>query len=545
MRNSKSLPKCDKDEKSQNRSAKRTNRGSKPKYKGKVDESKPKEISSDVNDPSYYYEDGNMLQQVTNYTFNQFLGVPLKLETLAQMSYNVANIMTVWLNPAVQPTTDDIYSSMYGINIAATKNYLYLSANNAKTTNYGPQDPMALLLGVRSVVELYGFIKRAFGVAYLYNTRNREYPSRLLANMHIDADDLRKNLASYRIRMNTDIALFDRIPFPKNIPILDKADKMYSGIYLDEASPMAQTYMFCPYSVWQINEAYNPQGIGLDTVVVYSNNIEQMDYYLSIFETLLASLANSSLLNYVYSDILRVCGDNNLFKLELIPENYGVLPAVNNETRIWLHNMMTVGAPIALDDMPTGMTTGMTGLNDVETNTNGDGLNYHPMFRLNNYDSDNASYLPFVDAVIDFETINPTIDEKVAATRLAARMDTVGVTTTGFVGVYSTGLPVLGDYYVVRVGIDDGSANETGLSSVYPYYDTLNATALRTINTRMCKLSQFNFGPLAYMTGKTNDSEGSRLYNIHGDINFFTTLNLDYMRQMRDAEMIAEFGFRF
>lgn len=530
------------------KSNKTNGKGYKPKYRKSKTNSKPKECvdsQEDVNDASYYYEDGNMLQQVTNYTFSQFLGVPLKLETIANMTYNVSNILTVWLNPSVQPTTDDLYSSMYGVNIAATKNYLYLSANNAKTTNYGPQDPMALLLAVRSAIEMYGFIKRAFGVAYLYNTRNREYPTRLLQAMGINADDLRKNLAEYRIRLNTDIALFDRIPFPKSVPMLDKALHMYEGIYLDEASPMAQTYMFCPMSVWQINEAYNPQGIGLETIKVRSGNIELMDYYISIFETLIAALANSSLLNYVYSDILRVCGDGNLFKMELVPENYGVMPNVNNETRIWLHNMMKVGTPLELDQIPTGLTSGITNSNDIETNSNGDGLNYHPMFKLVATQTDNVPFMPLVDGVVDFETISPSVDEKIAATRLAARMNSVGVGTTGFEGVYSTGLPVLGDYYVVMTLVDDGSSSTPSINSIEPYYDLQNAAGLKIINTRLCKMSQFNFGPLVYLTGTTNDNEGSRLYNIHGDVNYFTTLNVDYMQRMRDAEMVAELGFRF
>lgn len=531
--------------KKENKSNKKS---SQKKGKGKDKDKKDPDFKKDkfrVNDASLYYEDANLLGQVTSYSFEQFLGrfTELSEQVGDSCKFGPGNIMTVWLNPSVQTTDENRDTD--GINIAAVRNFLYQSASNMKNTNYVAADPMLLMNAIRSGIEYYTWIRRSFGLAYTFNLRNRDYPTTLLEQNLIDADDFRANLAEYLVRFNTLVALFDRVPFPTNVPILDKAAKIYDMIYLDEDSPMAQTFMFAPFSIWKIKEDYSPTGVGLETVKINTGATKTMKFYLDIFEDIIGALANSSLLNYIYADILKAQADKgiDLVKLETIPFGYTTSVGVSPEIRIWLHNCIVVGEPLDMDQMPVGWTTGRTGGNDMETNVSATGINYHPMFKLSNVANEIHSTQCLQNGVVDFETLNPSIEARVAATRLAARFKPKRCDDAGFEGVYSGDYPVLGDYYIVAMRLTT-AVGTTQVNTFYGNVDGMTTTNLLSTIRRLCWVDQFNFAPITYIGRGLPDNDGNYLHAVHGDLNYYTTLDYDYMKAMRDAEMLGEFTYR-
>lgn len=219
------------------------------------------------NDPNWYYLNAEIANQASSFSFDQFLGVNTPLNALTKSGVSsshqvpLPSIMTIELNPCPGNTL----SIQTGINMAALKMYTVLSSNNAKTTNYAPQDLTMLMLSLGEVISVMEHIRRTFGVAFTYNQRNRSMPKLLIQSMGFTPDDFLGNMAQHRLQFNSWVTAINKIPFLSNIAYFYKCADLYQKVYTDSESAMAQLYVFKPYSTWILNETYDDNGSGLET----------------------------------------------------------------------------------------------------------------------------------------------------------------------------------------------------------------------------------------------------------------------------------------
>lgn len=120
-----------------NSNSRRPGRDTKQKSDAVMDKTKYDE-STPVNDPNWYFTDQNLATQVSDFSFNQFTGVPFVYHSLSQSELSLATTMCIYLNPSAGYTPSQVPLSA-GINMQALRLYTELSANNAKTTNYAPR----------------------------------------------------------------------------------------------------------------------------------------------------------------------------------------------------------------------------------------------------------------------------------------------------------------------------------------------------------------------------------------------------------------------
>lgn len=553
------------------------NRNGKP-YKGKdrARDHKDRETPTDdkygnVNDTSFYYSNPEILNEVTNIAFNEYLGVPLNYSlgglTSKGCDVPITNMVSIYLNPSIQPTgfRSDVKQS--AINITGYKNYLLLSANNAKTTSYAPQDVTCLILAIGSVISMYSFLKRPFGCVYLINQRNRSYPELLFKTMGIDFDDFKSNVADYRIKFNQLIAMFDRIPFFSDIPYFQKCSELYSHVYVDDDSPLAQTYMFIPASTWKINEAYDPNGTGLETTwVVPKEDPQTHQYvtrsyseYLDIFQEMITRLATSTTFNAIFSDVLRVIsnGKGSTLRMEVVPESYALTPIINQEIRHWINNMKIVHVPGDFDMYPSSaIITGRTNQNDVGSAADQNGVIYNPIFSV--YGSDGlpdvnvsgatssvymaAATCCFERDVVNFDSMNPSIDDKVASTRLAVRGKVQFANAgSGSNGCYILNDIALGDFYCsgMKVFTDTTSIPKSIEDS---FTITTNTTTCEGVLEAFHLLDKLKYAPRKMVFHSQTGSNTNYLYAMSGDLCYYTMLDSHYMKRLKDVESLTEFA---
>jgi hypothetical protein len=531
---------------------KTSSNGRKGKFQGK-DEAKVDDYKSkpgDINDASVYYSNPELLSQVTNISFNEYLGVPVDLEnqfTLAKREY-VSNVTTFFMNPSVQPTGYQDSARYSSINTVAYKNYLLLSANNAKVTSYAPQDVTCLILAIGQVLAIYSYLKRPFGCIYLINQRNRSYPELLFKAMGIDYADFRSNVADYRIKFNELIAMFDKIPFFSEIPYFKKCMNMYSDIYIDEDTPLAQSYLFVPQSTWQINEAYNPNGTGLDTVwVVNKGTTRTFDELLGIFADMINALSTSTTFNAIFSDVLRVVsnGKGSTLLMELVSEAYTVTPVINAEIRHWINNAKFLHTPDDKDAFPGSIGIGATNSNDVASDASTNSILYNPIFSVfgGDHDAQTKSDDPIWKAIassyesdlINFDAMAPSIEDKVAATRLAVR-GSIEMVEAPLEGQYFYVLRNigLGDYYCSGVVIYDDVVTAP-ITVNENYTDGWNVTLVKIFD---------HFDKLKYAPRHTvyHNVPSNYVAGVSGDLTYYTTLNFAYMKRLKDVEALTEFA---
>lgn len=461
-----------------------------------------------INDPNWYFSNTMLAEQISNFSFNQFVGVPVDLGgSRINAKYVIPSIAVGYLWPSAGwvPLVDP---QRAGINVAGFKLYTELSARNSKTTSYAPQDVTILILALGSVLTMYSYMKRVFGISLVYNMRNRMYAKGLAEALGINFDDFIANRADYLTEFNHILNMINRIAFPANIPYFEKCRTLFDNVYVDSDNAMAQTVVTVPNTVWVFDEAYSQAGSGLRTRTVVDSNstghVKAFREYLNILRDQIMALLNSTTLNYIYSDVLAYAAKNPgtlMFNVQLVPTDYSIHPIVSDTFNMQWRNATIVGVPSETAHNPEYH---KTVYNDVVSDAEHNCVIYQPEFTAT------RAWMA-LDTVLDFSHDNPDVSEIVESTRLAVRADAVLDGET----YYSLDV-ALPDFYLAAVQIIGN--------------DVLNPIATLTSPIVFhTAITHFRYMPRVYQFG----GNGAFL-QVSGDTEYFTTVNKDYLMRMND-----------
>lgn len=505
-------------------------RGKKPYHN--VDKSDDKikieEDNSDVlqnrsrfGNPNWYFVDKTLAEQTSQYSFQDFIGSG----HLVGDSVTLPSIMKILINPSADSSLAG-YDKISTATLMARKLYNTLANSSGRVQNYAPQDVYTLLLALGEIISYISYLKRALGVAFTYNVRNRDFPSRIIEVMGIKADDLFKNLNAYRVELNTVITQANKIPFPANIAWFDKCNAIYEGLFQDNMSPMSQIYMLVPATTWILDETSYDQGTVLRTIPVnassktdYAPAARTMAWHINNIRDMIQALLTSATLNYIYGDVLNNATKfgTKLLYLNNIEESYTVMPQYDQEALLHIHNMILLGTPtidISNSEVPaTPLFATYTPYNDVFPNADTNSIVYNPVFNVGTTDAQRLEDLKIGEMnVVDFPFGVPDIIGKIEATRFQIRND-VGLGQGGkslafidqsnIAGLAATVLP---DHYPVRVTMY--SPDDTS------YFTFSCATSIT--NKQMHFLTKFDNAPLYYIS----DTETGMNY-LMGDVNYY------------------------
>lgn len=505
-------------------------KGSKSRNNGRQANRAKIEVGDYNNDPNWYYTDANVADQVSQLSMRDFLGVDCNItgpRGASSVDVYIPSIINVYLNPGagangvvVQQQQQYVPDNrMSGINMAGFRTYSKLAAFTGRALTYGPQDISIMILALGEVISCVEYLRRALGVAYTYNVRNRSYPSRLIDAMGIDHQDMFQNYALYRNRFNELVTRINQIPIPKGIAYFDKCASLYEHIYLDSDSPMAQTIVTVPFTTWTLNEQGSSLGSTLETTSWGRDGINQtwnyrpMSYYFNQLQVMVDSLLNSSTLNVVYADILnffnKVGGD--IWKFDYFIDGYQVIPEFNLGFLLQLHNATFTGVPNVPNMIGASSTNAriITPLNDVICDANNNQLLYNPGFSTGN---NNYSFRWVPDEVfVDFLNPNPTVTDRVEITRMISIPGpTYNDGTTEW--VVDGALP---DHYCVVMAYMNNDATT-------PQF-TVGSVISSWYNNRL-SISQLDYHPIHYIM----NSAGTGIDRfIDGELNYFTTVDYD------------------
>ena len=512
------------------------------KRPARVDKSKINKDSCDRlnssdrdNDPNWYFLDARVADQAGSFSFSNFNGVPADAQYAAfegatgeqawaniESTISVPSIMTFKMSPSAGNTE----SIQQGINLAGLKTYTQLSSMNAKTTAYAPQDVTILLLTLGEVISMLEHIRRAFGVAFTYNQRNRSLPHQLLRSMGFDADDFLENIAQHRLQFNSWITALNKLPMLDNIAYFYKCADMYQKVYLDSESAMAQVVLSRPYSTWILNEAYNDQGSGLGTKVL--PDVGTWAQWADIVNTQIESLFTSSTFNYIFSDILNLStkAGAKLMFMDYLDEGYSVIPEYNRNYSLQMHNVVVTGTTYVPNE-------NYSKDNDVSCSVDKNLIVYKPLFNI-----PDKKYIK--DPIVDFDVPQPNLVDRIEATRYIPTF--TGVDIDGSTPAMTAELP---DHYcnkfTISVFMGTRGWNDYDVTSSFVDYG-FSQTSPTWFNATYLLKSQFDWAPLVYMLGGTNIN--TKGMTIIGDVNYFTTLDDAWFARINDLTFQALFSLR-
>lgn len=495
------------------------------------------------NDPNWYFTDANVADQASTFAFDQYIGTNVKIgvtsqaagkETPSDATLKVPSILAM----VCSPSPGDVSAGVKGVNIAALRTYTQLSSRNAKTSNYAPQDISTLILAFGEVVSTLEHIRRAFGVAYTYNQRNRALPYRLLQTMGFDPDEFLKNQANFRMQFNSWITALNKVPFPTNIAYVYKCMDMYQRVYLDSDSQMAQVVFARPATTWVMNETAEDTGTVLVTndLPMYKNSTisdvtGSWKRWEAVVDSQISALLNSATFNYIFSDILMLHDKYGmpLTRLSYLEFDYAVVPEYNRNFMLQVHNATPIGYP--METAPGG---GFTNSNNVYHDPNFNILSYKPAWAAG---ADNYRYI--TTPIVDMDVPEASVVDRIEATRYIALSTMYKVGSTVYLGY------ALPDHYVNEFILYMGNG-EANSSADYSLSDEVVAWWPSTVNLGnrplFARISQIDWAPLLYYF---DDSDADDVQiGVVGDLNYWTTINKEWVQNVNDLAFQALFDLR-
>lgn len=504
-----------------NSGSKRDDRN-KDNYPGSQNQESNRELYKPTNNAAMYFSDLSLADQTTRFSFNQFLGDQKTLKVFGD--FPPSTVLSLAVNPSPGLTTgaDDA-----GVNIAGRRTYTKLSAGNAKTTLYAPQDVTTLILAVGEIISMIEVAKRAFRVVYTYDVRNKSIPRGIISAMGFDPEmcDAGK-IGPLRIDLNIAINSFNQVPIMKNISYFSKCAEIYANYYSDSESRMSQYYVFSPFSTWILDETGSQEGSVLRTQRVclgVAGLKQKMSEFIATIKNMIRAISDSSTFGYIYSDILRLVPAGEQYKIALLMENEVLLPVYDPMKLLQIHNSTAASAPSG----STYVKGRITPNNDVYPNVDNNGIQYLPSFNT----EDKWLYPQMsTELVVDFPHSmgDPDLDQRVDITRYQS---IIGIDEDNATNLGHSTLP---DHYVVFYAsfFNDSYRRIFGSRIIHSLPDP--NTKISDILEIVADLQKFDYHPFIRCE-YINPNEPSDITNVlFGDIDFFTTVDVSYLDRMND-----------
>lgn len=484
--------------------------------------------------PNWYFTDKALAEQTAQFSFQDFIGSG----TLVDNGVTLPSIMTISLNPSADNSLAG-YAGISTATLMARKLYNSLANTSGRTQQYAPQDVFTLLLALGEIISYVSYLKRALGVAFTYNVRNRDFPSKIIYCMGINAADLYANLNKYRVELNTILTQINKVPFPANIAWFDKCNALYEGIFQDNMSPMSQIYMMIPATTWILDESSYEQGTVLRTLPVtvssvdsYGSVVRNFSTHLNNLRDMVQALLTSTTLNYIYGDILNYSTKfgAKLLYMNIIDDSYSVVPQYDQEVLLHIHNMILLGSTnvdISGTRIPAKpIYATYTPYNDVFPDVENNSIIYNPVFGVAGTAQQLTDMKVGMMNIVDFPFGAPDLVNKIESTRFQIRNDvglSQGDKSLAFIneggdiaGLVATVLP---DHYPVRITAYAPDNTNVVITSSF-----VNG-GLGTNGTHF--LTKFDNAPLIYVTSTETGPNA-----VIGDVNYYTNLPSDILSRM-------------
>lgn len=512
------------------------------------------------NDPNWYYLNADIADQASTFSFNSYIGVPTELpfypsgtSTVKKIgNFHVPSILAIGLNPCPGDTS----TIQRGINMASLATYSTLSSINAKTTSYAPQDITILTLSLGEVISIMEHIRRMFGVFFLYNQRNRDVPRQLIEAMGFNFDDIAENVAGYRLEFNSWITAINKIPFLDNISYLYKCADLYQTIYMDSQSDMAQIVFSRPTTTWTLKEDYNEQGSGLVTTELPVRGALWSEW-ASIVQNMIDALLTSSTFNFIYSDMINYSTKTGakLLYMDILKEDYAVLPVYNRNYLMQMHNLTIIGKPAPIAELLkiSGDYGNKTTLNDVRCDVNKNIISYDPGFIKAEPNGGLSSVM------LDCDTSTPSVEDRIEFTRFQAILKPDKTSA----GTEDTALTVwipdaMCDHYVTDITIySTAFAKELSEGRGYPAsvtnsvltpldMVTTDTAGYNTTGKAIFSLMSMDWSPILYLNIDADypNVVDERLILPMTDVNYFTALDVEWFKRVNDLTFQGLFMLR-
>lgn len=496
-------------------------------------------VTAGYNDVDWYIPEPVIMQQALSIPFTEFLGAPINRGSLNNVTgedtYQIPTVMGIYLNPSPGFTKTGAGARDASINRQAKRLYVKLSSRNAKTTSYTPDDIAILLLQLGEVISMVSYAQRTYGLIWNWNIRNKGISDALLRASQINPDTISMTPYEYLGRLNSIIFSLNSIVFPMSFNYFDKCAALYSNVFVDSPTRMAQMYIPCPTSTWIIEET-GATGSILKTRKFISSPFtgETMNAsaILQTLEDMVDAIQTSSTFNLIFSDVLKLMEYENVPTMgyKTIPLDYSVVPKYDAEWNIQIMNAKIMGNPATLASPVEG---GYTTDNDVVADVTTTSVQHAPKFAL----VYSASEL---EPLVNFFTDVPSDTEKLLATRFYSHAKRV---LEGSTYVNDPNATTLTDHYITHIVVYSND-NSGVVKSRWGFIQNVLDMNHESAGLIMCDINKFNFYPITDVVKVDPASKVESYIGVLNDLDSFTTVPFHTIRRVNELTLYGLFDPR-
>lgn len=285
------------------------------------------------NDVRWYAKNPELLKAAASLPMSVVTGnnLPFKNEE------SVPGVMAIDWIPSFQGS-----SASDAVNQAANSLYSYVVHANSRNQSYDSADLMMLIYAGAQAFSFFAHGVRAYGVARMFDQRNKYLPEALLNAMGFDYFDVRDHLSNMWFDLNELVARLSQIWIPNDLPIVERWFWMNSHIYMDSSTVKGQYYLFVPKQVFKYAETLSDQGGGLTPVKGWNpNNKAKWSDYLAVMNEMLDALLNSQDRGIIFGDILKAYGADKIYSVNKIDVDYVATPIYDMEVLMQIENSIS------------------------------------------------------------------------------------------------------------------------------------------------------------------------------------------------------------
>lgn len=285
------------------------------------------------NDVSWYAKNQELLKAAASLPMSTVTGNALPFK----YGESVPGVMAIDWVPSFQGN-----AASDAVNQAANSLYSYVVHANSRNQSYDSVDLMMLIYAGAQAFSFFAHGVRAYGVARMFDQRNKYLPEALLNAMGFNYFDLRDNLSKMWYDLNELVARLSQIWIPNDLPIVERWFWMNSHIYMDSTTVKGQYYVFVPKQVFKYNETLSQNGGALTPVTGWNpNNKSTWAQYMTIMNEIIDALLNSQDRGIIFGDILKAYGAEKIYSVNAIDVDYMATPIYDEEVLMQIENSVS------------------------------------------------------------------------------------------------------------------------------------------------------------------------------------------------------------
>lgn len=289
------------------------------------------------NDVSWYAKNPELLRAAASLPMSVVTGNSLPFKS----GESVPGVMAIDWIPSFQGN-----AASDAVNQAANSLYSYVVHANSRNQSYDSVDLMMLIYAGAQAFSFFAHGVRAYGVARMFDQRNKYLPEALLNAMGFNYFDVRDNLSKMWYDLNELVARLSQIWIPNDLPIVERWFWMNSHIYMDSSTVKGQYYVFVPKQVYKYNETLTSQGGGLSPVAGWNpTNKNTWSTYMAIMNEMIDALLNSQDRGIIFGDILKAYGAEKIYSVNTIDVDYMATPVYDMEVLMQIENSISCTIP--------------------------------------------------------------------------------------------------------------------------------------------------------------------------------------------------------